>query len=174
MERPKFNESAPMDTLEQFSTNEQVIGDISKAEYNEKMKIVRWEIMKGATIGFFTGTPLGFMFARSSYVTKTLALPRGTPGVLLKSILYFGCSFAYLYGSVAGMIAMADVGLTLPKSEKVQQSSYLPQDLPSNDSRSYQAVIATNEKQLLLSSDSSFEKRAKAIREAKAKERDDF
>jgi proteasome assembly chaperone (PAC2) family protein len=53
MERPKFNESAPMDTLEQFSTNEQVIGDITKAEFEEKMKIVRWEVMKGATIGIF-------------------------------------------------------------------------------------------------------------------------
>jgi hypothetical protein len=69
---------------------------------------------------------------------------------------------------------MVAVGLTPPKSEKVRETSYLPEELPSTDSRSYQAVIANNEKQLLLGSDTSFEKRAKAIREAKAKERDDL
>jgi hypothetical protein len=72
MERPKFNESAPMHTLEQFSTNEQVIGDITKAEFEEKMKVVRWEVMKGATIGFFAGAPVGFMFSRIGAKIKLL------------------------------------------------------------------------------------------------------
>lgn len=148
------------------SNNEEVSSTSSPPRFSksdlQRLRAVRLQLFEGAARGALIGGVAGggvYLFVKHFYL---LPLPKRFGFAVTTTAS--ACVFAYIGAVVYGKNAIAEVGDVIRKADRRS----IIEEVEQNRITPYRAELLNQERQVIQNMESSFERRAEAIRQFKA------